>query len=85
MCARARAIVSFSRSCGSHRKRPNVTDRINALVVLIDEHLAEEDAWPLVNAIAQLRGVVGVDPHWAAPDGLIAQMRLDNVVELRRR
>lgn len=60
-----------------------MTARINALVVLIDENL--EDAWPLVNAIAQLRGVVGVDPHWAAPDGLIAQLRPDNVVELRRR
>lgn len=57
-------------------------DRINAIVVTLEDI---EDAWPIMVAIEQLRGVRSVDPHWAAPDGLVAQMRLDNVVELRRR
>lgn len=59
-----------------------MTDRVNAYVVTLEDIA---DAWLIRVAIEQLRGVKSVDPHWAAPDGMFAQMRLDNVVELRRR
>lgn len=62
-----------------------MTTRINALVVTVEPDWIEEDAWTLMVAIEQFKGVLRVDPHWAAPDSLIAQMRLDNVVELHRR
>lgn len=58
-------------------------DRLNALVVTVAENMADTDAWLLMSAIEQMRGVISVDPHWLAPDDLVA--RPDNVVELRRR
>jgi hypothetical protein len=58
-------------------------DRLNALVVTVTENMVDTDAWMLMSAIEQLKGVVSVDPHWLAPDDLVT--RPDNVVELRRR
>lgn len=40
-----------------------MTDRFNALTVILDGDTRDDDAQDLINAIRQLRGVRHVEPH----------------------
>ncbi len=42
-----------------------MTDRLNALIVILEHDIREDDAEPIINAIQQLRGVLQVEPHVA--------------------
>jgi hypothetical protein len=54
-----------------------MTDRINALTVVLDHDYREDDIEPLIQAIAQLRGVLRVKAHVADPSNAVAQSRAD--------
>jgi hypothetical protein len=53
-------------------------DRINALIVVFDRDLVGAEAWPLIHAIEQFKGVVAVSPHWA-----MEHDRPENIVDFR--
>ena len=40
-----------------------MTDRLHVLTVALQPDLRDDDAQPIIDAIKQLRGVVGVTPH----------------------
>lgn len=52
-----------------------MTDRIEALTVVLDAPTREDDLDALIAAIKQLRGVADVGKHVASIDGYIAQTR----------
>jgi hypothetical protein len=40
-----------------------MSDRYNSLIVYLEKDLKDEDAEPLIEAIKQFRGVLGVQPN----------------------
>lgn len=52
-----------------------MTDRINALTVVLKDDVREDDVEPLMNAIRLLQGVVSVSMHVADIGGHIAKER----------
>ena len=40
-----------------------MSDRYNSLIVFLEQDIKDEDAKPLIEAIKQLRGVLGVQPN----------------------
>ncbi len=42
-----------------------MTDRINALIVVLEHDICDDDAEVTINAIKQIRGVLKVKPHIA--------------------
>ena len=60
-----------------------MTDRYNALTVMLDRHIRSDDAEPLISAIMLLKGVLRVEPHVADIDYAVAHARVWN--EIRRR
>jgi hypothetical protein len=61
-----------------------MTNRLNALVVVLERDLREDDdAEALVAAIRQLRGVLDVTPHVATIDSLVAERRARIEVQAR--
>lgn len=44
-----------------------MTDRINAIVVVLEKDMREDDAEPILNAIRQMRGVLDVRTNIADP------------------
>lgn len=55
-----------------------MTDRFNALVVVLDRDIRSDDAEPLIAAIKMLRGVLSVTPHASDMNDHIAEMRIRN-------
>ncbi len=53
-----------------------MTDRYNALTVVLDRNIREDDAEQLINAIRMLRGVLSVDPHVSDLNDHVAAMRV---------
>ena len=53
-----------------------MTDRYNALTVVLDRDIREDDAELLINAIRMLRGVLSVDPHVNDLQDHVAIMRI---------
>lgn len=53
-----------------------MTDRYNALTVVLEKDIREDDAEALLNAIRQLRGVLSVHGNVADFDDQIAQDRV---------
>lgn len=53
-----------------------MTDRYNALTVILDHDIRDDDAQPLIEAIKQLRGVLKVKPHIAGFEESIAYARV---------
>ena len=52
-----------------------MTDRYNALVVVLEIDLREDSAQPLIDAIGQMRGVLRVQPNVVSPTDYIAEQR----------
>lgn len=52
-----------------------MTDRINAITVVLEHDIRDDDAEPLLQAIRQLRGVLTVTPHVANLEGHLATER----------
>ncbi len=52
-----------------------MTDRINAVIVVLEENIRIDECDHLLNAIRCLRGVLKVEPHVANADSYIAEMR----------
>jgi hypothetical protein len=52
-----------------------MTDRINALTVVLRRDIREDDLRPLVEAIGQFRDVLSVEPHVADLESHIAYDR----------
>ena len=53
-----------------------MTDRYNAVTVVLDRDIREDDATGLLAAIAQLRGVLSVTPHVVDVESLVAEERV---------
>jgi predicted proteasome-type protease len=53
-----------------------MTDRYNALTVVLDRDIREDDAELLINAIRMLRGVLAVDPHVSNVQDHVAAARV---------
>lgn len=60
-----------------------MTDRHSAYIVILESDIREDDAKATIDAIKQIRGVLGIEPHIANPDERIAEMRVRN--ELSRK
>ena len=52
-----------------------MSDRYNALVVVLEENDKSEDAESLITAIRQLRGVLSVEPNVSDISQIIADQR----------
>ena len=52
-----------------------MTDRYNAVIVVLDKDIRDDDARPLLSAIQQLKGVISVEGNVASPADHIAQER----------
>lgn len=52
-----------------------MTDRYHSLTVVLDKDTRDDDAAPLIAAILQLRGVVGVEGNVADPSSYVHQLR----------
>ena len=52
-----------------------MTDRYNALTVVLSEDIREDDAEPLMAAIRMMKGVQSVKGHIATIDSHIAEQR----------
>lgn len=52
-----------------------MTDRINAVTVVLEADLRIDDAQDLLNAIRQLRGVASVEPNVSSIEDHVAQER----------
>lgn len=57
-----------------------MTDRINALTVVLEADIREDDAEPLIAAIRQMRGVLAVDGHVRTIEAHIERARATNHV-----
>lgn len=53
-----------------------MTTRYNALIVVLQHDLREDDAAPLIAAIQLLQGVLSVEPVSTAPDSMVAEARV---------
>lgn len=53
-----------------------MTDRINGFWVALERDTRIDDAEPLLAAVRQLRGVIGVDPHVVTPEDYFARTRV---------
>lgn len=53
-----------------------MTDRYNALVVILDHDIRSDDAEAVINAIKQIRGVLNVKPNVADIESSIATERV---------
>jgi len=52
-----------------------MTDRYNALTVVLESDIREDDAGPIIIAIRMIRGVLSVEPHVVDIDTHIAEDR----------
>jgi len=52
-----------------------MTDRVNALTVVLEQDVREDDVQPLVDAIRMMRGVLRVKKHVATIDSHVAEQR----------
>lgn len=50
-----------------------MTDRYNALIVVLEENIRSDDAENLLTAIRQLRGVLSVSGNVASPNDYVAK------------
>jgi len=59
-----------------------MTDRFNALTVILEKDVREDDAEPLILAIRLLKGVLAVEGHVASLDEKIAESRVRRELEM---
>lgn len=52
-----------------------MTDRINALTVILQDDIREDDVAGIITAINMIRGVLAVEPNVADLNAAIAQQR----------
>ena len=55
-----------------------MTDRYNALVVVLEENIRNDDAEPIINAIRHIKGVIDVKGNVSDPDSWIAYSKARN-------
>lgn len=71
-----RKIIYLDLTISKTRDRENrMTDRLNALTVILEDDVRDDDAQPLISAIYQLKGVISVKPHVSDIDSAIAETR----------
>lgn len=58
-----------------------MTDRLNALIVVLENDMREDDAQSLIDAIHHLRGVSNVVPRVAEIADVIAESRVRRELE----
>lgn len=58
-----------------------MTDRYNALVVVLEEDIREDDAEGLINAIRHLRGVLSVEGNVRSIESSVAEQRARNTLK----
>lgn len=60
-----------------------MTDRYNAVLVVLDKDIRDDDAQPLLSAIMQLKSVISVEGNVAGPVDHIAQTRATRELKLK--
>lgn len=60
-----------------------MTDRINALTVVLDRDIREDDVEWIVNAIRMVKGVLSVEPRVANMTDHIAKVRAEQEMKTR--
>jgi hypothetical protein len=60
-----------------------MTDRYNALTVVLDHDIREDDAEPLINAIRCMKGVIKVKGNVADPDDYIARSQVKHELQMK--
>lgn len=58
----------------------SMTDRYNALTVVLDRDIRSDDAEWVINAIKMVKGVASVSPHIAEAGDYIAKQRVKQEV-----
>ncbi len=53
-----------------------MSERVNALTIVLENDVGEEQIEPLISALKQLRGVISVEPHVARMEDHIALVRV---------
>ncbi len=53
-----------------------MTDRINALTVVLAEDMRDDDCEYVINAIRMIRHVLAVEPHVTDHNSYVAEMRV---------
>jgi len=53
-----------------------MTDRINALTIVLERDIRTDDIGPLIAAIRQLRGVLNVTQHVSQLEDIVARARV---------
>jgi hypothetical protein len=62
-----------------------MTDRINAITVVLERDAREDDVEVILNAIRLIRGVLSVTPHVAQLQDHIAQERAQHALRAKLR
>lgn len=52
-----------------------MSDRVSGFIIVLEEDLKDEDAKPVLDAIALIKGVLRVEPHVVDVSGCIAATR----------
>ena len=52
-----------------------MTNRLKGFIVILEENTREDDAQPIADALAMVKGVLKVTPVVSAIDGMIAEVR----------
>jgi len=60
-----------------------MTDRYNALVVVLGKNIRDDDAKPIIDAIHMIRGVTSVHGNVADMDAYIAEQRARAALEAK--
>lgn len=53
-----------------------MTDRVNALTVILDRDIREDDIEPVVRAIEQIKHVIAVETNTVSIDDAVAEARV---------
>jgi len=53
-----------------------MTDRLNALIVVLDKDIRDDDAQPLMDAIKMMKGVISVSGSVADSESVVAESRV---------
>lgn len=54
-----------------------MTDRVHSLLVVLEKDYREDDVQSLIEALAHMRGVAGVEKFKTGADSLMAEVRAD--------
>lgn len=67
----------------AYRIGSNMTDRINALTVVLDKDMRDDDVESLCNVILHLRHVIAVQKNVSNPESYMAEVRAQQELKMK--